>query len=78
MYDEINIISDLNLDYLQKYFEYDNTILFFGKICNSKTTLDNNTVIEYKKEYIVDNIQSEESHIYNLFDISIEDIQKII
>ena len=78
MYDEINIISDLNIDYLQKYFEYDNTILFFGTNCNSKTTVHNNTVIEYKKEYIVDNIQSEESHIYNLFDISIEDIQKII
>ena len=69
IYDEIIIISDFNLDYLKKYFNYDITILF-------KSTVETE-IIDYKcrvvieKEYI-------EDELYKLFNITEKEINKII
>ena len=69
IYDEIIIISDFNLDYLKKYFNYDITILF-------KSTVETE-IIDYKcrvvieKEYI-------EYELYKLFNITEKEINKII
>jgi hypothetical protein len=66
MYDEINIISDLNIEYLQKYFEYDNTILF--KIIAE----------EYKSSVVIEEKEYTENEFYKLFNISEFELQKII
>ena len=66
MYDEINIISKVDIDYLQTYFKYDNTILFVG-----------NDASECKKKYVIHPSQ-DELELYRLFDISVEEINKLI
>ena len=69
IYDEIIIMSEFNLDYLKKYFNYDITILF-------KSTVETE-IIDYKcrvvieKEYI-------EDELYKLFNITEKEINKII
>lgn len=69
IYDEINIVSNLNLDSLKETFHYDTTILF-KSIQNSI-----NTDIDYKTKIVVD---YDETDIYKLFNISAEEIQKLI
>ena len=66
MYDEINIMSEVDIDYLQTFFKYDNTILFVG-----------NEASECKQKYVIDQSQ-DELELYKLFDISIEEINKLI
>lgn len=65
IYDEINIMSEVNIDYLQTFFKYDNTILFVGG------------ATEYKKKYVIDPSQ-DELEMHKLFDISFEEINKLI
>jgi len=66
MYDEINIMSEVDIDYLQTSLKYDNTILFVG-----------NDVSECKKKYVIHPSQ-DELELYGLFDISVEEINKLI
>ena len=63
IYDEINIISDYDIDYLKKYFNYDITILF------------NNTLTEYKSKVI---IEGEDTDLYKLFNITEKEIKIIL
>ena len=63
MYDEINIVSEVDIDYLKKYFEYDNTILFVGG------------VTEYKKIYIINEINLT---LDDVFDVTREEVDKLI
>ena len=69
IYDEINIVSNLNLDSLKETFHYDTTILF--KPANNSI----NTDIDYKTKIVVG---YDETDIYKLFNISAEEIQKLI
>jgi len=69
IYDEINIISDLNIDYLRKNFEYDNTILF-------KPTVE--SLLDYKCKVIIEEIEYTENAIYDLFNISQFELKKIL
>ena len=69
MYDEIWIVSDLPQDSLKEYFSYDTTILF-----------TNNLPSDYKKKCIVDcenDSFMEQKQLYNLFDIHIDEINKL-
>jgi hypothetical protein len=69
IYDEINIISDLNVDYLRKNFEYDNTILF-------KPTVE--SLLDYKCKVIIEEIEYTENAIYDLFNTSQLELKKIL
>ena len=69
IYDEINIVSNLNLDLLKETFRYDTTILFKP----AKNSI--NTDIDYKTKIVV---HYDETDIYKLFNISAEEIQKLI
>ena len=69
IYDEINIVSNLNLDSLKETFHYDTTILF------KPMTNSINTDIDYKTKIVVG---YDETDIYKLFNISAEEIQKLI
>ena len=67
MYDEIWIVSDLPQDSLKEYFSYDTTILFTNYLPS-----------DYKKKCIVENDSfMEQNQLYNLFDIQIEEINKL-
>jgi len=70
VYDEINIISDFKLDYLKNNFNYDVTILF-------KTNVDNE-LIEYKSKVIIEDKEYIEDELYKLFNITENEIKKII
>ena len=69
IYDEINIVSILNLDSLKETFHYDTTILF------KPMTNSIHTDIDYKTKIVVG---YDETDIYKLFNISAEEIQKLI
>ncbi len=68
IYDEINIVSILDLDYLKKQVEYDITILF--------NTEDER--IDYKNKVVIEDKEYSEDELYELFNISNNDINKII
>jgi hypothetical protein len=70
VYDEINIISDFKLDYLKNNFNYDVTILF-------KSNVDNE-LIEYKSKVIIEDKEYIEDELYKLFNITENEIKKII
>ena len=69
IYDEINIISDLNVDNLKKHFLYDNTILF-------KSNLD--LLVNFKCNVIFENKEYTDDNIYKLFNITENEINKLI
>jgi len=68
IYDEINIVSELQLCYYEKYFSYDNTILF-------KRNLFENT--DYKNKITIEN-DCKNDNIYYLFNITENEINRII
>lgn len=70
VYDEINIISDFKLDCLKNNFNYDVTILF-------KSNIDNQ-LIEYKSKVIIEDKEYIEDELYKLFNITENEIKKII
>jgi hypothetical protein len=70
IYDEINIVSDFNVDYLKKHFEYDNTILF-------KSTIDTE-ILDYKCKVIIEDKEYNKNETYKLFNITEKEIKKII
>ena len=67
IYDEINIVSILNLDSLKETFHYDTTILF--------KPMTNSIHTDYKTKIVV---EYDDTDIYKLFNISAEEIQKLI
>jgi hypothetical protein len=70
IYDEINIISELNVNYLQTHFEYDSTILF-------KSTIETE-IIDYKFKVAIEEKEYSKNELYNLFNITEFDLDKII
>jgi hypothetical protein len=70
IYDEINITSEFNLDYLQTHFEYDSTILF-------KSTVETE-ILDYKCRIIIEEKEYSENEVYNLFNITEFELNKII
>jgi hypothetical protein len=70
IYDEINIITKFELDYLKKYFNYDVTILF-------KSNFENE-LIEYKNKIIIEDKEYIEDELYKLFNITENEINRII
>jgi hypothetical protein len=68
MYDEIHILSDYNLDFLKKEFNYDHTILF---------TNNNNSYIDYKNKVIFENKDYIDDEMYDLFNITKNEINKL-
>lgn len=70
IYDEINIVSDFNVDYLKNHFEYDNTIIF-------KSTVETE-ILDYKCRVIIEDKEYTENETYNLFNITEKEIKKII
>jgi len=70
IYDEIIIISDSNLDYLRNYFDYDITILF-------KYTVDN-LLLDYKYKVIIEEEEYTDHELYELFNITKNQLKKII
>lgn len=64
MYDEINIISNYDVDYLKTYFNCDVTIVFHKET----------EVVEYKSKVIIEN----EDNLYNLFNITEKEIKIIL
>ena len=70
IYDEINIVSDFNVEFLKNQFEYDNTILF-------KSTVETE-ILEYKCKVIIQHKEYSENDIYNLFNITKNELEKII
>jgi len=71
VYDEINIMSNFELNYLKKYFLYDNSITF-------DTCLSNENTINYKCKIVVENIKYSEEELYKLFNVSVNELNKII
>ena len=67
IYDEINIVSDLDINYLKKYFEYDITIFFN---IGSK-------IIDYKHKVIIEDKDYTETELYNIFNVSGSEIKNI-
>jgi len=70
IYDEINILSDFNVDYLKNHFEYDNTILFKSSI--------ETEMFDYKSKVIIENKEYTENETYSLFNITKNELEKII
>ena len=68
VYDEINIVSEFNIDYLKKYFEYDITIFF-----NIEYKL-----LDYKCRVIIEEKEYTENELYKIFNISESELEKII
>ena len=66
IYDEIRIKNESNVEYLKTHFEYDNTIVFTGE------TLD------YKCKVVIEDTEYVGSKIYDLFNITEFEINKII
>jgi hypothetical protein len=69
IYDEIIIESLFSLDYLKQYFYYDISILF--------RTNDENKVDDYKYKVVLENKEYTDDAIYELFNISDIEINKI-
>jgi hypothetical protein len=69
IYDEIIIESKFNLDCVQDYFLYDNTIIFKKKIIGQ---------IDYKDMVTLDNKEYNCNNLYDLFNITEKEIKKII
>jgi hypothetical protein len=69
IYDEINIISDLNLDNYKTHFLYDNTILFKSNI--------ENELFEYKSRVIIGDKEWSEDELYKLFNITKNELYKL-
>jgi hypothetical protein len=68
MYDEINIVSDFNLNIQREYFSYDSTVLF--KPLSYQLP-------DYKKIYTIESCDTcDEFEIYKLFDITENDITR--
>jgi hypothetical protein len=65
IYDEINIVSQFELDFLKKYFHYDITILFRAE----------NEVIEYKNKFVIEDKEYSEYELYELFKINKNDLK---
>ena len=70
IYDEIIIISDFNLDYLKKYFNYDITILF--------KSIVEREIIDYKCRVVIEDKEYAETELYNFFNITEFDLNKLI
>ena len=70
IYDEINIVSDFNVEFLKNQFEYDNTIIFKSTIINE--------LLDYKSRVIIDDNEYNENDIYSLFNITKNELEKII
>ena len=70
IYDEINIVSDLNVDYLKKHFEYDNTIIF--------KSIAETELLDYKCRVIFEDKEYSDHDIYKLFNITKNELEKII
>jgi hypothetical protein len=68
IYDEINIVSELNIEYLKNYFNYDITILF------EKNLFEN---IDYKNKITIEH-DCKNDNIYYLFNITENEINRII
>jgi hypothetical protein len=68
IYDEIIIESDYHLDFLKKEFYYDQTILF---VSNTDVSID------YKCKVIFEDKEYTNEEIYNLFNITENEIKKI-
>ena len=66
IYDEISIKNESNVEYLKIHFEYDNKIVFTGE------TLD------YKCKVVIEDTEYVGSKIYDLFNITEFEINKII
>jgi hypothetical protein len=70
IYDEINIVSDFNVDYLKKHLEYDNTILF--------KSIVESQLLDYKCKVVIEDKEYVENDIYSLFNITSNELEKII
>ena len=70
IYDEINIISELDLSYYEEYFSYDNTILF--------KSIAGSELLDYKCKVIIEEKEYTENELYKLFNITEKEIKKII
>ena len=70
IYDEIIIESNCSLEFLKDYFNYDNTIVF--------KTINLNNTIDYKSKVIIENNEYTDNDLYNLFNITEIEINKII
>jgi len=70
IYDEINIISELDLSYYEEYFSYDNTILF--------KSIAGSELLNYKCKVIIEEKEYTENELYKLFNITEKEIKKII
>jgi hypothetical protein len=68
MYDEIHILSDYTLDFLKKEFNYDHTIVF---------TYKNDSYIDYKNKVLFENKEYSDVEMYDLFNITKNDINKL-
>lgn len=70
IYDEIIIISNFNVNYLIDYFNYDTTILF-------KYIIDS-FLFDYKCKVIIEDKEYTEDEVYKLFNISENQLNKIL
>jgi hypothetical protein len=70
IYDEINIISQFDLDYLKQIFYYDITILF-------KSTIETEC-LDYKCKVTIENKNYNEFETYKLFDVTKNDLERIL
>jgi hypothetical protein len=70
IYDEINIASEFNLDYLKSYMKYDNTILF-------KSIVDTE-ILDFNYRVIIEDKEYTEPEMYNLFNITELELNKLI
>lgn len=70
IYDEIIIESDFDLDFFMINLIYDNTIVF--------KTINLNNIIDYKSKVIIENKEYIDNDLYNLFNITEIEINKII
>jgi hypothetical protein len=62
IYDEIVIVSELDINYLQKFFEYDITIFF------------NTQILDYKRKVIIEDQEYTENELYKIFNVSKSEI----
>ena len=67
IYDEINIISNYDIEYLKTYFSYDNTIIF--------KSVENNVV---KCKVIIEDKEYNQYELYKLFNINESFLYKLI
>jgi hypothetical protein len=75
IYDEIIIDSSFHLTYLRDFFYYDITILFTRENPSQQFELER---IDYKKKVIIENKEYSNRELYTLFNISENELSKII